>query len=62
MKKLLKKILSHSFLMGIASVFYPSVIQVDYIEMPSESDSANLANDWKQVGSYINKAYESVAK
>ncbi|MDE5878154.1 MAG: hypothetical protein K2H47_11755 [Muribaculaceae bacterium] len=48
----------HSYFIGVASIFYPSLIQIDTIDMPQESDSKNMADDWKQIGSYISTAYE----
>lgn len=52
-----------NFLIGMASVFYPSAIHVAKIQEDSaESDFDNILNDWKSVGSYINNAYEAVSR
>lgn len=59
MKTLMKKIMRRSCLVGMASVFCPTLIQIEPIDMPIESDSDNIKNDWAQVGSYITKSYES---
>lgn len=59
MKPIFKKIMGGSFIVGMASVFCPTVIQVDYLDMPDESDEQCIADDWKAVGSYIMDAYES---
>ncbi len=58
MKTLIKRVMRHSYFIGVASIFYPSLIQIDTIDMPQESDSKNMADDWKQIGSYISTAYE----
>lgn len=51
-----------SFLIGMASVFCPSVIHVDSVHVDSASDLQNIGDDWKQVGSYISKAYDAARK
>lgn len=48
-----------SYLIGMASIFCPSVINIEPMDMPHNTDSQNLANDWNQVGSYISDAYEA---
>lgn len=58
-KKMMTKVLRRSFFLGMTSVFFPFNIPVEPIETPQESDTENLANDWKQVGSYIRYAYEA---
>ena len=55
----MKKLVTRSFLLGMSSVFFPFNIPIEPIETPQETDTENLANDWKQVGSYIKEAYES---
>ena len=57
--KAMKKLLTRSFLLGMSSVFFPFNIPIEPIENPQETDTENLANDWRQVGSYIKEAYES---
>lgn len=59
MKTLMKKIMRRSYLVGMASMFCPALIQIEPLDMPAESDSDNIKNDWAQVGSYITKSYES---
>lgn len=59
MNTLMKKIMRRSCLVGMASVFCPTLIQVEPIDMPSDSDYENIENDWAQVGSYIAESYES---
>ena len=58
-KQMMKKMLRRSFLLGMASVFFPFNLPVEPIETPQESDTENLSNDWKRVGSYIQHAYET---
>lgn len=50
------------FRLGIASIFRPSLIEVEYLEMPSEKPSDALASIWREVGAYISSAYESRPK
>lgn len=59
MKALFKKIIGSSFLVGMASVFCPSILNVEQIDSGSDNDSENIANDWRRVGSYISDSYES---
>lgn len=47
----------HNYFVGMASIFCPSLIQVDTIDVSQESDSKDIADDWKQIGSYISTAY-----
>lgn len=60
MKKLAKKVMSSSFLVGMASIFCPSVIEIEPMKCNKNSDMQNIANDWKQLGVYMTKAYESI--
>ncbi len=55
----INKVLTRSFLLGMSSVFFPFNLPVEPIDTPQESDLDNLANDWRQVGCYIQHAYES---
>lgn len=55
----IKKVLTRSFLLGMSSVFFPFSLPIEPIETPQETDLENLSDDWKQVGSYIQQAYES---
>lgn len=59
MKKYMANILKNGFVLGMASIFCPSVIEVETVDFKSKSDAQNLADDWKQIGSYISKVYES---
>lgn len=59
MKTLFRKIMGSSFLVGMASVFCPSILNIEPIDSGSDNDLQNIANDWRQVGSYITQAYES---
>jgi hypothetical protein len=59
MKAQLKKIMGGSFLIGMASIFWPSVIDVEPIDSNNKTDAQNIADYWRQVESYITKAYES---
>ena len=56
-QKEIKKSFRQSFIKGITSVFFPSVIQIEPLEMPSTSYADNIAGYWKNVGSYMAKAY-----
>lgn len=62
MKTLYKKIMGSSFLVGMASIFCPSVIEVEPMKFDDKSDVNNIEGYWKNVGSYISKAYESRPK
>lgn len=54
--------LFRSFLIGMASVFCPSMIHVSHDFNDSSSDLDNIAGDWKMVGSYISNAYDSIER
>lgn len=62
MKTLFRKIMGSSFLVGMASIFCPTLIHVDYLEMPGETDAQSIEEDWKAVGSYILDAYGKTTK
>lgn len=47
----------NSFLMGMASIFCPSIIRVDYLKMPNHEDAFKLNEDWAKIGSDMNKVY-----
>lgn len=47
----------NSFIIGMASIFCPSIIHVDYLKMPDRDDSWKLNQDWVKIGSDINRAY-----
>ncbi len=55
----IKRKYRQSFIKGVTSVFFPSVIQIEPLEMPSTSYAQNIAGYWKNVGSYMAKAYGS---
>ena len=59
MSKFLKKIFNHSFLIGMASVFCPAVIQIDAVDSDPSSDWKNISEDWNNVGKQIMQSYES---
>ena len=61
-RRIIRKMMRSSFLIGMASVFCPSVIHVDSVHVDSASDLQNIGDDWKQVGSYISKAYDAARK
>lgn len=56
-QKEIKKTFRQSFIKGLTSVFFPSVIQIEPLEMPVSSYADNIAGYWKNVGSYMAKAY-----
>lgn len=56
-QKEIKKTFRQSFIKGLTSVFFPSVIQIEPLEMPISSYADNIAGYWKNVGSYMAKAY-----
>lgn len=62
MKRLVKKIMGSSFLVGMASIFCPSIIEVEPMKYNKTSDYQNIASDWKQLGNYITKAYGELGK
>lgn len=63
MRTLLNKIIGSGFFVGMASIFCPSVIEVEPMKYHKKSsDLQNIANDWKQVGTYMTKAYGSITK
>lgn len=62
MNKLVKKIMGSSFLVGMASIFCPSIIEIEPMKCDNKTASENIAQYWKNVGSYITKAYETTTK
>lgn len=62
MNKLVRKIMGSGLAIGAASIFCPSIIEVEPMEFDNNSVSENIAGYWKNVGSYINNAYESRTK
>ena len=61
-RRIIRKMMRSSFLIGMASVFCPSVIHVDSVRVDSASDLQNIGDDWKPVGSYISNAYDAAGK
>lgn len=53
----------YSFLIGMASIFYPRIIRIHHISEDSASaDIENMSKDWQAVGSYISNAYEIIQR
>lgn len=61
-KILFRKIFNHSVLVGMLSIFCPSVINVQPFKIQHKNDLDSLASDWQKVGSYIKQAYDSRQK
>lgn len=61
MKTLFRKIMGSSFLVGMASVFCPSVIEIEPVEFDDKSDAQNIAGDWEQIGRDITKVYNTLS-
>ena len=59
MRKIWRKILNHSLLLGAASVFCPALIQIDAVDADPSSDLRNISEDWKSVGRQIMQSYEA---
>ncbi|MCH5238186.1 MAG: hypothetical protein J1E95_10395 [Muribaculaceae bacterium] len=62
LKKNIRKILNHSLLVGMVSIFCPSVIQIESLKYEPKNDADNLASDWEKVGSYIQSSYDACTK
>lgn len=62
MKTLFRKIMGSSFLVGVASIFCPSVIEVEPMKHSDNTDMQNIAGDWRQLGQYMTKAYDTLRK
>lgn len=56
-RRIIRKMMRNSFLMGMASIFCPSIIRVDYLKMPNHEDAFKLNEDWAKIGSDMNKVY-----
>lgn len=52
----------NSFIIGMASIFCPTIIHVDSVTMDNPSDTQNISDDWKQVGAYMTNAYETARR
>ena len=59
---LTRKLLKSSFLLGVASIFCPSVINIDYLKPLDKSDAQNLNEDWGRIGEYMTNAYGKLGK
>ncbi|MCM1489900.1 MAG: hypothetical protein NC095_03630 [Muribaculum sp.] len=55
---MLEKLINNKFVVGMASIFKPSVIRVRKINTQT-SDYENIYNDWVNVGNYIQSAYNN---
>lgn len=57
MKRIITKgTMGRYFLFGMASVFFPSIANVEPLPMPNDNDAQSIADDWNAVGSYIKSA------
>lgn len=61
-RHIIRKIMRNSFLIGVASIFCPSVVHVDYLKMPNSDDAFKLNDDWVKIGSDMNKVYDRFEK
>ena len=61
-KRMIRKMMRNSFIIGMASIFCPTIIHVDSVTMDNPSDTQNISDDWKQVGAYMTNAYETARR
>lgn len=60
LKRQFSELFNHSLLIGMVSIIAPSVIKVEPLKYNLTNDSEAISSDWKNVGSYIQNAYDTL--